>query len=80
MSRPRVKLDNAQVWVLEEVVPYEGSTILGIFLDIEVAKADRPGRWTHVQSDGEDVWTTHRDGGRMTDNFFLITPYVVRTK
>lgn len=76
MSRP--KLDVNDVWILNEVMPYEGSTILGVFADVNVGKSRR-GRW-YVTTDGN--WTTRRPGtdSMSMDVFFTLTQHPVLTR
>jgi hypothetical protein len=76
MSRPRLEVN--EVWILEEVLPYEGNIMLGAFFDPEVAKGERKGRWRQ-DSDGD--WTTQPDQEGWPKNpFFLLTKHTIRTK
>lgn len=63
------------VWILEEVTPYEGSEILGVFVDLALAKKDRPGTWS-LTPDGES-WYTRPSRSDM-EPFYLLTKHSVR--
>lgn len=53
----RAKPTAQVVYLLEEVLPYEGSETIGIFASPELAMKDRRGTWTEVRNDGERYWT-----------------------
>ena len=79
MSRPKVKIDgNTVVWILEHVMPYDGSYTLGVFLDPEVAKKGRTdkGKW-ELNSEGN--WSTRTSRDEYLE-FYLLTKHPVRVK
>ena len=77
MTRPKLQVND--VWILQEVIPYDGSSIEGVFFDVEVAKRGR-GKWTYVQNEGEEgFWTTNSKADSY-EMFFLLTKHPVRTK
>lgn len=50
-----------EVWILEEVCPHDGSTLIGVFADDESAKSARAGeRWWALPGGAEGLggWTT----------------------
>lgn len=74
MSRPKLNINH--VWVLEEILPYEGSEILGIFVNPEVAKEGRKGWWQTPEGD----FSTAPRGRTSYEPFFAVTKYQIRTK
>lgn len=72
MARPKLEVNH--VWILEEVVPYEGSEIIGVAIDPEVLKADRTGWWQTPEGD----WSTAPKVDRF-ETFFLLTKHQIRT-
>jgi len=66
------------VWILQEVTPYEGNEILGVFVDPQVAMGTREGRWFQVTIDGDTFWRTGNIGG--FDPFYLLTEHPLRSK
>lgn len=74
MSRPKLNVNH--VWVLEEIIPYDGSEIIGVFVDPEVAKAGRKGWW---QTPDGDFSTSPRNNSSF-EAFFALTKYQIRTK
>lgn len=83
MSRPKLEVN--EVFILSECLPYEGDSIIGVFISPEAAMDARPngkGRWKKVTHDGETYWTTgHLPGEEMhKDPWFIVGGYPVRTK
>lgn len=78
MARPKLQVN--EVWILQEVMPYEGNEILGVFFDPKVAMDGRgdKGRWQKVTDDGETWWSTRH--GDSYESFYLLTQHTVRTK
>lgn len=72
---PKPKLEVNEVWILEEVLPYEGSWVQGVFADVEVAKAGHKG-WRQLP-DGD--WTT-APIKESTKEFFTATKHAIRRK
>ena len=66
-------------FILEDVFPYEGSEILGVFTTPEAAMLTRPGLWTSVTNEhGVTYWTT-----RASDRFephLLVTQHEIKEK
>lgn len=73
MARP--KLNVTHVWILEEVIPYDGSITVGVFVDVELAKEGRKG-WK-LLDDGD--WSTAPDKPGY-ESFFVLTKHQIRTK
>lgn len=85
MSRPKLEVN--EVWILEEVMPYDGSEILGVFVDPEIAMKGRDdkGRWekVHDRRTGQFLhWSTQpaSDSFGASREFYLLTSYPVRSK
>ena len=81
MSRPKLEVN--EVWILQEVMPYEGTEILGVFFDPEVAKKDRKGTWRKMTdtADGSTFWSTktERHSARY-EPWLVLDQHPVRTK
>lgn len=81
MARPKLEVN--EVWILQEVMPWEGNTILGVFFDPEVAKSGREsrGKWRRERDphEGDDYWTTRNPKDDLA-SFYLITRHPIRTK
>jgi len=74
--KPRLAVES--VWILEEVLPYEGNEILGVFIDPMKAQKDRRGRWSRkVDPESGEFWTTRTDSTGMNP-FYLLTKHPVR--
>lgn len=72
MPRPKLKVE--EVWILQSVIPYDGSEIIGVFFDLDVAKRDR--KW-HQEPSGD--WSTTSPDGNY-GQFFLLSKHTIRTK
>lgn len=70
----RPKLEVNTVYILEEVIPFDGTTIQGVYVDLEVAKARRPGVW---RLDVHGDWHTQEHDD--TKTFYVITTHNVLT-
>jgi hypothetical protein len=77
----KVRLEVNDVWILEEVLPYEGSTILGVFYDPEVAKDARPDvkRWYTPATDQTSLCSVAEPMSTY-EAFYYISKHSVRTK
>lgn len=73
MTRPKLEVN--AVWILQEVTPYDGSSIEGVFFDLDVAKGGRKG-WREV-TNGD--WTTANPHDSFA-TFYLVTKHSIRTK
>lgn len=77
MSRP--KLEVTEVWILEEVLPYEGSEIVNVYFDVEAAKNDPQvparARWRKREDAGWTTRPTHPQN--VMTEFFAITKYPI---
>lgn len=76
----RQKLAVPEVFILQEVLPYEGSEIIDVFTTPEAAMDMRPGRWKKVTNDEGTYWTTRRESSGRMDPWFVINSYTVRSK
>lgn len=74
MGKP--KLAVSEVFVLQEVFPWEGTDIIGVFASLEAAKEARPGQWRQ-RPQGD--WTTSRSEDELSPSYF-IAKYPVRSK
>jgi len=75
-----MKLAVEEVFILQEIFPYDGSEIIDVFTTPEAAMDQRPGRWTKVTNDEATYWTTEREGDRPPSPYLLVNSYPVRTK
>lgn len=78
----RQKLEVNEVWILQEVIPYEGSSIISVFADVATAKASRPSvkRWYEDSTGG---FLSKQPTTRSYEEFFVffvITKHMIRTK
>ena len=79
MTRPKLEVN--EVWILQEIFPYEGSTILDVFYDIEVAKKARPDvkHW-HPVPLAPDSLSSVPNIGQSFEAFYYISKHTIRTK
>jgi hypothetical protein len=72
MSRP--KLTVTEVFIVSDVIPYEGSDVIAVHATLEGAKKDREGPWTETTA---GVWSNH---GRRDDykGFLIIERQEIR--
>lgn len=64
------------VWIAEESFNYEGSTILGVFVDETKAMAKCENKWAEI-SEQKLVWDNGIAQGHNDDHHFSITRYEV---
>lgn len=76
MSRP--KLSVTHVYILQFVIPYEGSEIMKVCATLETAQNGR--KWYKERgATGEVTWSTDPPGTDSYEGFYLITKHQVQS-
>lgn len=70
----RLEAQIAEVWVLEECLPYDGSEILGVYFDPLKAKAALNPNLSWVPTGDNKGWMTY-DEDKPSNPYFLIYPH-----
>jgi len=65
-------------FILEDVFPYDGTEILGVFTTPEAAMLTRPGLWTSVTNEHGTHWTTQKNDDAQP--YRVVTRYEIREK
>lgn len=79
MTRPKLTVD--KVFILEEIVPYEGSEIIGVFTTPDAAMISQAPRdkWTVITRLGKTGYTTRPDVSDFSE-YYLVTEHSVRAR
>jgi hypothetical protein len=77
MARPKINV--TAVWVLQKVLPYDGSEILNVYLDPDEVMAEHTqyGAWKYDEKN--DMWFTNNDASSegSWDHYLLLTRHPI---
>ena len=78
MSRPKLEVN--EVWILEEVTPFEGSEVLGVFATATLAQQHDPTvkRW-YQSTDNRDHFTSRSGYKGGYEPFLVINKHPVHS-
>ena len=78
MTKPKVNV--TQVWILQKVIPYDGSEILNVYLDPDEVMAAHTGLGAWKYDEKEGFWFTNNDASGppdSPDHYLLLTRHPI---